>query len=164
MGTNDLKYSFLVDENGKVSIQEGNAKFTKDLSNFPNTTFTATFKKARRQRTLKQNAFYFSNFLESQIECFKEMWGETYDKEQIHSWNKANIWCDEVVMGDEVFKIPQSSTEMNTVEWEQRLDLCRTFFMEKFNWTLPYPLQQSEMFIDPDAEHNKTAIVPNNEF
>lgn len=159
-----LQYSFKIDEEGNVTIQNRD-KFLKDMSNFPNTLFTATFKKARKERSNKQNGFYWSNFIESQIECFKEMWGETYDKSQVHDWNKANIWCDEIVKGDMIFKIPQSSTKFNTVEWEERLDLCRTFFLNSFDWTLPYPLQQTELPIDIDALHNKVAALqPNTNF
>lgn len=113
-----LQYSFKIDEEGNVTIQNRD-KFLKDMSNFPNTLFTATFKKASKERSNKQNGFYWSNFIESQIECFKEMWGETYDKSQVHDWNKANIWCDEVVKGDMVFKIPQAILPKIVICFEQ---------------------------------------------
>src|SRR5215217_8952881 len=53
----ELKFSFQVTSDGEVRIQNRD-KFLKDMSNFPNTLFTATFKKASKKRTVRQNSFF----------------------------------------------------------------------------------------------------------
>lgn len=160
------QYQVEIDDKGFPHIR-GKAKFLEDMSHFKGQTLIAEFRKPKKSRTLKQNSFYFGNFIQSQIDCFKEMWGENYSVEQIHTWNKNNVFCEEKIDEEtgEVFKMPQSSTKVGSKEWEDKLGMCRMFFQDKFNWTLPYPNSQSEMFIDPEAEHNKnTAIVPNENF
>ena len=160
-----ITYSFDIHEDGSVHIR-GKQKFLEDMSHFKGQTLIAEFRKPKKSRTLKQNGFYWQNYFASQKECFKEMWGETYSDSDLHDWNKNNIFCKEVVDEEsgEIFKMPRSSTKLSTVEWEECLEIGRTFFLNKFNWTLPYPNSQSEMFIDPEAEHNKTAMVPNENF
>jgi hypothetical protein len=103
--------------------------------------------KHRKSRTSRQNAFYFGNFLQSQIDCIKEYWGETYTKEQIHEWNKTKFWGQEhlIEATGEIIYMPGSSTTNNTVEWEERLENCRQWFRQTFSWELPYPNQQSEI-------------------
>lgn len=132
--------------NPKIKIQN-----LKDFKGFlacckDGQEFILSIEKWYKKRSLNQNRFYFGNFLQSQIDCFKENWGEVYDKEQIHNWNKCNIWADELIVGDDVWKMPQSSSSFNTIDWEERLDKCRSFFKDKFNWDLPYPEKQVDIF------------------
>lgn len=103
------------------------------------------FRKPVKQRTNKQNNFYWGAFIFSQIDCFLERWGEMMDVKQVHDWNKSNVWCKEVVVGDEVIKIPASSTDNDTIDWENRLEKCRQYFLLNFDWGLPVPLQQTEI-------------------
>lgn len=100
------------------------------------------FRKPVKQRTTKQNNFYWGAFIFSQIDCFKERWGEILDIKQVHDWNKNNVWCKEKIIGDEVIKIPASSTDNDTIDWENRLEKCRQFFLLNFDWQLPIPETQ----------------------
>lgn len=159
------QYQFDIHEDGSVHIR-GKQKFLEDMSHFKGQTLIAEFRKPKKSRTLPQNRFYWNNVIPSQIECFKERWGETFTKDDIHTWNKNNVWCREVVDEEtgEIFKMPESSTKMGSKEWEEKLDRCRMFFRDKLDWEIPFPNSQSEMFIDPEAEHNKTAMVPSKNF
>lgn len=95
------------------------------------------------KRSIPQNSFYFSGFIHSQIDCFKERFGETYRKEQIHEWNKLNFWGDEQVLSSgEIIKIPCSSTQFGKLEWEDKLESIREWFQMNMDWTLPYPNEQ----------------------
>lgn len=130
-------------KNGKYTMigrklweMEMNKMFPEDCE------IIGTFRKPVKQRTTLQNSFYFGAFIYSQIDCFKERWGEILDVKQVHDWNKSNIWCEEKIVGDEVVKIPASSSEKSTVEWEERLEKCRQFFIFNFDWELPLPEQQ----------------------
>lgn len=120
----------------------------KDLKRYEGKRVKITIEKARVKRSNQQNRFYHGYFLQSQIDCFKERWGEIYTKEQIHDWNKANIWCEEKVDEEtgEIFKIPGSSTSQSKMSFEDKLEMCRQFFINKFDWNLPYP--NSDLLLD----------------
>lgn len=106
-----------------------------------------TIKKLRGKRSDRQNRFYHRYYIQSQIDCFQERWGEIYTKEQVHTWNLNNIWCEEKVDQEtgEIFKIPGSSKTKNKMEFEERLEMGRQFFYNKFGWQLPYPNQEPEI-------------------
>ena len=55
------------------------------------------------------------------------------------------MFCEEKLVGDEVIKMPRSSTGLSTIGWEGCLDVGRQFFLSRFNWQLPFPEQQSMM-------------------
>lgn len=96
------------------------------------------------QRTDGQNRFYHKIFLQEQIECFKEQWGETYSKGEMHDWNKRHFWGEErlVEATGEYVMTPASSADQNTVEWEEKLDKIRQWFILSFEWFLPFPDSQ----------------------
>lgn len=106
-----------------------------------------TIEKYFPKRSLGQNSFYFANFIPSQIDCFKEFWGEEYSKEQVHEFNKVNFWGEEKLVEEtgEVVKIPESSTKQTTVTWEIKLEKARQWHRQSFNWEIGYPEQQEEM-------------------
>lgn len=98
------------------------------------------------KRSVPQNSFYWGNFIQGQIECFKERFGEVYRKEQLHEWNKINFWGDEQILDSgEVIKIPCSSTKFSKLEWEEKLDNIRAWFMQNMDWTINYPNEQLEL-------------------
>jgi hypothetical protein len=117
---------------------------------FEGKRFIMRVKEYRKSRSLRQNRFYWGNFMQSQIDCFKERWGYSYSKDQVHNWNKANFWAEEHIdeTSGEVVKLPASSTNFSTVEWELKLDVIRTWFHNTMEWELPVPLQQSEINYD----------------
>lgn len=140
-----LEYFGHVDDKGilKLFNREG---FADDLTQFLNTDVKIIIE-VKNRRSLSQNGFYWSNFVPSQIECFKERFGEAYSKSQVHEFNKNNFFCTEHLndLTGEVIKIPESSTVQGTVEWEHKLDVCRQWFSQNMDWILPYPLRQSDL-------------------
>jgi len=93
----------------------------------------------KEQRTHSQNRFYWGVFIPEEIECFYNLWGTMYTKDEVHEWNKMNIWADEKLIGDRVIKTPTSSTQYDKKEWDERLETARAFFLDNFNWQMPYP-------------------------
>lgn len=91
-------------------------------------------------RSDPQRRFYFGPFIESQLECFNERLGEILNKTQVHEFNKSNFFAKEVLAdGGEILKIPQSTNEFDTMNWETALERVRQFFLINFEWTLPVP-------------------------
>lgn len=142
----ELIYIANVDENGTLKIVN-RKQFDEDIKSFAGKRLVIKVRKQIRSRTVKQNNFYWGNFIQSQIDAFKERWGYTYNKVQIHEWNKANFWSDDHMVEEtgEVFKLPASSTDNSTVTWEEKMENIRSWFMEHMDWALPYPEQQSEL-------------------
>jgi hypothetical protein len=107
-----------------------------------NSKVTITIASRRKPRSLKQNDFYWGYFLQFQIDCFAEFWGEVYDKKQIHDWNKSNFLGDVRVIEStgEIVRLPGSSASLGTVEMEVKLDDIRQWFRMNFNFEIPYPI------------------------
>lgn len=89
----------------------------------------------------RQRRFYFGPFIESQINCFRERYGEILTKGQQHDFNKNNFFAHELIDKDsgEVIKIPGSTTKFNTVEFETALERARQYYFSAFDWVLPVP-------------------------
>jgi hypothetical protein len=132
-----------VDKNGILKITD-RAGLASSLNDFIEQEVRLTIEKAGK-RPLNKNAFYWGNFIQSQIDCFKERFGETYRKEQIHDWNKTNFWGTEILVEEtgEVLKMPGSSTVYTGPEFDERLENIRSWFLQNFDWPLPYPEKQS---------------------
>jgi predicted SPOUT superfamily RNA methylase MTH1 len=108
---------------------------------------TVDIKSRRKPRSLPQNNFYWGYFLQFEIDCFLEFWGELYDKKQIHEWNKQNFLGDVRAIENtgEVVRMPGSSKELSTVEFEAKLDDIRQWFLLNFDFIIPYPNEQGEI-------------------
>lgn len=142
---NELIYTASV-VNGALKIVNRKG-FDEDMKVFEGQRLIIRIKKYRKSRSNKQNRFYWGNFMQEQIECFKERWGETYRKEQVHDWNKANFWAEDHTDEEtgEIIKKPASSTDYSTTEWEEKMEIIRQWFRQVMDWELPFPEQQSEM-------------------
>ena len=110
---------------------------------------TLEVKSRRKPRSLPQNSFYWGYFLQFEIDCFAEFWGEIYDKKQIHDWNKQNFLGDTKVIEStgEIVRLPGSSTDLSTVDFELKLDGIRQWFRLNFEWEIPYPNDDLELNI-----------------
>lgn len=136
-------------------VRDGNLQnnvrqlIAKELPRFEGKRVVITIDRVKSKRSNQQNRFYRGVIVPEQIECFFERWGERFDSEQIHDWNKANVWYEEKVNEEtgEVFKIPASSTKIGKLEWEERLDKLRQFFWNSFDWKLSLPNEQKNIEI-----------------
>lgn len=136
-------------EKGKYYLEvKPDNYWAAELSRFePDTPVVVSVKKWYKKRSLKQNDFYWAIFIEQEIECFKEYWGETFTKQEVHDWNKLNFWGDERVIEatGEIIKSPASSTTQNTFDWEEKLEKARQWFRQSFNWEINYPNEQGDL-------------------
>jgi hypothetical protein len=143
---NELRYTAKV-ENGQVKFTDRKG-FDMDMKALEGLKLSIRIKRFYKTRSTKQNAFYWSNFIPSQIDCFVERFGERYRADQMHEWNKLNFFGEERVneLTGEMIRLPASTSDQSTVEFEEALEKCREWFLLNFDWPLPYPLQQSEFF------------------
>jgi hypothetical protein len=138
--------SFVIEKLDDGSIKGGKA-IKEAISDLNTGRWTVSIRKYYKQRSLGQNNFYHANFIQGQIDCFKERWGETYRHDQVHEWNKLNFWGENKIIEStgEVIKMPGSSTDNNTVEWESKMEDIRQWFRQNFEWELPFPEKQAEI-------------------
>lgn len=119
------------------------------LEGLPNGRWVVEVKKYQKTRSNEENRFYWGYFVQSQIDCFTERWGEVYNKQAVHDWNKLNFWGEERVLNEEtgeVIRTPATSTDKTTWEWEQKLEVMRSWFLQHMDWPLPFTNEQGEMF------------------
>lgn len=100
------------------------------------------------QRSDRQNRYYFGVVIQYQIDCFYERQGEIWDTDQMHDWNKNNIWHTEIIDKDtgEVIKKPGSSKAANKSEFEFRMEKLRQKFELEYEWKIPLPNEQLDAF------------------
>lgn len=146
-----IEYYSGVNAQGKI-LQSVQDKIDAELILFAEKHIKITYEVVKNTRSLRQNNFYHGYYIPSQQACFLERWGEIFTPAMVHTWNKANVWCTEMVdTTGEIFKIPDSSTKPTPAEFEQRLEMGRQFFWDKFEWQLPMPKHQPDF----DFENNK---------
>ena len=115
---------------------------------FVNGKVTIDVNKFVRKRSYQQQKFYFSGFLQSQLDCLKERTGVTFSKNQIHNWNKTNFFGSEVVdeKTGEIILMPCDSTnDLTTIEFEEKLQVIREKFESAYDWHLPLPSEQIQL-------------------
>lgn len=107
-----------------------------------------TIQKQSKRRSERQNAYYWKIVVRYQQDCFFERWGEQWTKDQVHEWNKSNVWNSEIIDPEtgEIIKKPGSSAKQTTAEFELRLERLRQFFELNFDWRIPLPNEQIEFF------------------
>lgn len=137
-----LTYTSLV-KDGRLQ-KNVSERIANDLRQYEDKYVIIEIERRRSKRSDLQNAYYFGCVVEEQMACFKERWGEIYSKNQVHDWNKANIFCTEHIDSatGEIFKIPGSSASKNKMEFEERMEQIRQFFWNRFEWQIPLPNQQ----------------------
>lgn len=110
---------------------------------------TVEIKSRRKPRSLNQNDFYWGYFLQFEIDAFMEFWGEQYDKKQVHDWNKQNFFGETKVIErtGEIVRLPGSSADQSTIDFEIKLEHIRQWFRMNFEWEIPYPEQQGQFKI-----------------
>lgn len=103
------------------------------------------FKKHYKQRTKSENSFYWGVWIPILQRAILDTWGEIRDVSEVHEIVKLNCNYEERINEDTglFVRVPKSSTDLNTYEWEfefkQRI---RQFALDFFNTTLPDPNEQ----------------------
>jgi hypothetical protein len=123
-----------------------NRKFiTEAIQTFEGKDIIITIEKRKNKRSNQQNAFYFGIVIGIMQLAFKETWGEFYSANEVHEALKAKYCFKEQINENtgEIIQIPISTTNFNTIEWEEYIDKIRAFAMEWFNVIIPIPNEQT---------------------
>lgn len=122
-------------------------EFREGLKDFEGERVLLRLSKKRKNRSLEQNRYYFGVV----CECFqigaKETWGEEISKEEAHENLKKECNYKELVSEDsgEIFRLVKTTSNLNTLGFEEYLERCRKFIYTWFNITVPMPNEQLEI-------------------
>lgn len=137
-----IKILSRVDENGNL---KRNRKFIADaIKSFSGKEIEIIIKRKYKMRSISENKYYWGVvIIQWQMLIFEE-WGESYSKEEMHEFLKINCnYKYQTIKGTgEEIKIPQSTAQLQTVEFEDYLERCRRKAFEYFNTIIPLPNEQ----------------------
>jgi hypothetical protein len=97
--------------------------------------------KKKKKRSNPQNAYYFGVVIPMMKQGFYNSLGEHVGTDEIHTFLKNRFLFKEIVNENnaEIIKMPQSTTELTTIQFEEYLDKIREFGLEFLNITIPLP-------------------------
>ena len=100
--------------------------------------------KRRKKRSNPQNSYYFGVVIPLMKQGFYNSLGEHVGTDEIHTFLKNRFLFKEIVNENnaEIIKMPQSTTELTTIQFEEYLDKIREFGLEFLNITIPLPNQE----------------------
>lgn len=109
--------------------------------------FTISIEKTKRKRSDQSNKYYWSCVVEDERACIKEMWGEIWSKNDVHTFNKVYFFGEEKVnqLTGEVIKVPKSSITSQD-NFSEAIEKIKQFFFLQFNYRIREPKEQAEIF------------------
>lgn len=137
-------FSNVVLDNLQLNVRQ---QIANDLKLHNGKKLHIVIKRVSGTRSDRQNRYYWGCVIQSQIDCFQERWGEIWDKDEVHDWNKNNVWGNEFFdkKTGEIFKKPGSSKTKSKIEFEERMEKLRQFFELNFEWRIALPNEQLEI-------------------
>ncbi|MES2382579.1 MAG: hypothetical protein V4538_16140 [Bacteroidota bacterium] len=101
----------------------------------------------KNTRSHRQNRYYWGCVIQEQIDCFHERLGEIWDKDEMHDWNKSNIWHTTSIneRTGELINRPGSSKTKTVGEFEERMEKLRQKFELDWEWKIPLPNENLEL-------------------
>lgn len=133
-------------ENGVLRIYHRSV-FDSLICNLNSKEVEITISRKRKKRSGQQNRYYWSCIVPIIQQGLFETQGEWLTTDVVHEFLKANFNYKELVNKDtgEVIKVPKSTTESTTIEFEEYQDRCRMFADEYLNIIIPLPNEQAEL-------------------
>lgn len=121
--------------------------FDSLLSNFNGKQVEIIIQRKRKKRSNNQNRYYWGCLIPYIQQGLSETQGEWLTIDAVHEFLKANFNYKEIVNqnGGEVIKMPVSTTELSTIEFEEYQDRCRIFADEFLNIIIPLPNEQTTL-------------------
>lgn len=136
------------------SVQNGNLKRNRNtildaIRAFEGKEVVITIQRKRKARSNNQNRYYFSVIIILLCDAIKNEWGEVWSKDKAHEFLKSKFLFFERMNEDtgEIIKIPKSTTECSTIEFEDYLMQCREFMIDWFGVNVPLPNEEITLSI-----------------
>lgn len=98
--------------------------------------------RARNQRTLQQNSYYWGVVLKMVQAAIEEAWGEPMPADEVHEFLKYRFLRKPVTnhkTGEVVGAIPESSAKLDTKQMTDFIENVRMFAADTFGIDIPDP-------------------------
>ena len=124
------------------------AMFGMIRGEFKDVRVFVSVEKVYKKRSNPQNAYYHGVIVFKFAELYLEQTGEKITSDEAHEMLKAQCNSKEVInqLTGEVRTLPQTTTKLTTVEFEEYLERCRAFILEWFGCVIPLPNEQLSAF------------------
>jgi len=127
-------------EKGKLNIAKRN-DFIKAIQSFNDCSVNIIIEKQYKKRSEQENKYYWGGIIPFFRQGYKDTTGQDIDSETAHNTLKNECNYNELIntKTGEVKKIPKSTAQLTTVEFEEYLQKCREFIYEWFGIDTPLP-------------------------
>lgn len=143
-----IEASGRINGEGKL-VLNGNDRpaFLNQISKIRNRSVKVRVVVEGKRRSQWQNNYYYGVVVELLRSSLSEEWGEPISKDEMHEILKWQCnWREKVNEATgETLRIPHTTTDMTTVEFEEYLERCRRFALDWFNLEIPLPNEQTEL-------------------
>lgn len=121
--------------------------FLDVISTLKDGDYVMTVEPKKKKRSNNQNAYYYGVVVEMVFRRLVDL-GHDVDREEAHEFLKASFNYKEIVNEStgEIFKIPRSTTSLDTFEFSEYVDRIIRFGAEVLDIQIPLPNEQIEMF------------------
>jgi hypothetical protein len=132
-----------------TSVKHGlfsrNVNRIKDaIATFEGKTVTLSIKALGKERTPKQNGYYWAVIIIIWQKIIQDEWGEFLSINEVHEFLKYN--CNYIEQVDEetgqYVRLGKSTTENTTTDQEEFHEKCRRLALDMFNTEIPIPSEQ----------------------
>lgn len=144
----EIKADGYITGQGKLRIDsDQRPMFLERIAKYGGRHAVVTIDIESRKRSVQQNHYYYGVVISLIQEALRDEWGESLTKEETHELLKQHCNWKELVNNDtgESLKIPQSTADLTTMEFEEFLERCRRFAFEYLNVSIPLPNEQVDM-------------------
>ena len=134
-------FSNVVSDNLQMNVRK---QIANDLKLHNGKKVQIIIKRVSGTRSDRENRYYWGCVIMAQIDCFLERLGEVWDKDEVHDWNKSNVWHSLTFnkATGEMIKKPGSSKTKTKMEFEERLTKLRQDFERDWDWIIALPNEQ----------------------
>jgi hypothetical protein len=150
MATQELKYQFKVSEDGVITIVN-RKQFVHDMKTlFSGKVAIGVFRKVRKQRSTRQNSFYWGITLPEIIDGLVDAGYERYllTPENVHDMLKTKFLTVTVPSNEfsgEFITLTKDSKDLTTAEWMDYTTEVYKWCQEFLNFLPSLPNEQKEM-------------------
>ncbi len=125
-------------------VPDNRGLLASHIKSFEGMDVQFTISKRRKRRSGDQNAYYWGVVVNMVRDGMQEVWGEHVSLEESHHILKFQCNYEERVneATGEIIKIPKTTTELSTAEFEEYLERCRRFAQEWLQVIIPLPNEQ----------------------
>jgi hypothetical protein len=125
----------------KHKLEKNRELLSDVIKSFEGKDIIITIEKKKRKRSNPQNSYYFGVVIPMMKQGFYNSLGEHVGTDEIHTFLKNRFLFKDIVNENnaEIIKMPQSTTELSTIEWEEYMDSIRAFATEFLSIQIPLP-------------------------